>query len=67
MMLLCLELWELLTKMYFNRRLIIHESIYDKVKDACFAYKQLSIESIRWKQSRWTANRYWRSRNVQLR
>jgi aldehyde dehydrogenase (NAD+) len=31
-----------------TRRLIIHESIYDKVKDAVVAaYKQLSIESIR--------------------
>jgi aldehyde dehydrogenase (NAD+) len=26
-----------------TRRLIIHESIYDKVKDAVAAYKQLSI------------------------
>jgi aldehyde dehydrogenase (NAD+) len=33
--------------MYFNRRLIIHESIYDKVKDAVVAaYEQLSINPL---------------------
>jgi aldehyde dehydrogenase (NAD+) len=40
-----------------TRRLIIHESIYDKVRDALVsAYGQLRQESIRRKQSRGSTN-----------
>jgi acyl-CoA reductase-like NAD-dependent aldehyde dehydrogenase len=54
---LFLELWELLDKDVLTRRLIIHESIYDKVKDAVVA-EQLSIGNPLDENNRWTANRY---------
>jgi hypothetical protein len=63
---LFLELWELLDKDVLQPVVWSFMKVFDKVKDAVVAaYKQLSM-GIRWKkQSRWTANRYWRSRNVQ--
>jgi aldehyde dehydrogenase (NAD+) len=41
-----------------TRRLIIHESSYDKVKDVVVAYKQLSIGNPLMKKQSRTANRY---------